>query len=328
LSISCSHAEPTDLLAVVGRRESRVLIQERKMTDQARYVGSPAGVSGLVLPESISRVSWGGVFAGVAIALTLHLLLNILGLAIGAGVIDPAHNDTPTAATLSGGSVIWVIVSGIIAAFTGAYVASRLSGRSSRSTGALHGLTTWAVTTLIVFYLLSTSVGALVGGAFSGVTSVFSGAGSTIATAATAVAPSVANASNPVATIEQRIREASGGNDPQALRDTAVSAVGAVLTGDPAKADEARNRAADALARAQGIPVDQARQQVTQYETQYREAVEQAKVRATQAAQATATAVSTGSYVAFGALLIGAIASLVGGRIGAARTERRETAIE
>jgi len=279
--------------------------------------------------DSITNISWGGVFAGVAIALSLHLLLNLLGLAIGAGVIDPAQNDTPAAASLSTGSVIWMIVSGIIAAFVGAYVASRMSGRVVRSTGALHGLTTWAVTTLVVFYMLTTSVGALVGGAFSGVTSVFSGAGSTIATATTAAAPSLANASNPVATIEQRIREASGGNDPQALRDAAVTAVRAALTGDQAQAEDARNRAADALARAQGIPVDQARQQVTDYENQYKQAVEQAKVRATEAAQATATAVSTGSYVAFGALLLGAVAALFGGNMGAAHTERRrETVVQ
>lgn len=299
------------------------------MSDQTRYTVGHTGVRTASLPYSLTQVSWGGILAGVAVALTLHLLLNLLGLAIGAGVIDPAQNDTPTAASLSTGSVIWVIVSGIIAAFVGAYVASRLSGRASRSTGALHGLTSWAVTTLIVFYMLTTSVGALVGGAFSGVTSMFSGAGSTIATAATTAAPALANANNPMASIEQRVREASGGNDPQALRDAAVSAVRAALTGDQAQAEDARNRAADALARAQGIPVEQARQQVTDYENQYRQAVEQAKTQATEAAQATATAVSAASYVAFGALLIGAVASLFGGSIGASRVERdQETVIE
>ncbi|WP_421362430.1 TIGR04086 family membrane protein [Agrobacterium rosae] len=299
------------------------------MTDQTVYTASQTGIRAPVLRESTTNISWGSIFAGVAIALALHLILNLLGLAIGAGVIDPAQNDTPTATSLSIGSIVWMIVSGIIAAFVGAYVASRLSGRAARTTGALHGLTSWAVTTLVVFYLLTTSVGALVGGAFSGVTSVFSGAGSTIATAATAAAPSLANASDPVSSIEQSIRQASGGNDPQALRDAAVSAVRAALTGDQAQAEDARNRAADALARAQGIPVDQARQQVTTYENQYKQAVEQAKVRATEAAQATATAVSAGSYVAFGALLLGAVAALFGGNIGAAHTQRRrDTVIE
>lgn len=297
------------------------------MTDQTRYATTTAGVHAPVLRESVANISWGSIFAGVAIALSLHLVLNLLGLAIGAGVIDPAQNDTPTASSLSMGSVIWVIVSGIIAAFVGGYVASRLSGRVIRSTGALHGLTSWAVTTIVVFYLLSTSVGALVGGAFTGVTSVFSGAGSTVATAATAAAPSIANANNPVSSIEQSIREASGGNDPQALRDAAVSAVRAVLTGDQSQAEDARNRAAEALARAQNIPVEQARTQVTDYENQYKQAMEQAKTTATEAAQATATGVSAASYVAFGALLVGAIAALFGGNIGAAHTERRRETV-
>lgn len=292
------------------------------MADQVRYATSTVAARSAVLPEAVTRISWGGVFAGVAVALTLQLVLNILGAAIGAGVIDPARNDTPSAMSLSTGSVIWIIASGIISSFVGGYVASRLSGRAVSSTGALHGLTTWAVTTLIVFYMLTTSVGALIGGAFTGVTSVFSGAGSTIATAATTAAPALANTSDPLAGIEQRIRDASGGNDPQALRDTAVSAVRAVLTGDQAQAEDARNRAADALARAQNIPVDQARQQVTDYENQYRQAVEQAKVRATEAAQATATAVSTASYVAFGALLVGAVAALFGGSVGTSRAYR------
>lgn len=297
------------------------------MTDQTRYATTTAGVHAPVSREPIANVSWGSIFAGVAIALSLHLLLNLLGLAIGAGVIDPAQNDTPTASSLSMGSVIWVIVSGIIAAFVGAYVASRLSGRVVRSTGALHGLTSWAVTTLVVFYLLSTSVGALVGGAFTGVTSVFSGAGSTVATAATAAAPALANANDPVSSIEQSIREASGGNDPQALRDAAVSAMRAALTGDQSQVEDARNRAAEALARAQNIPVEQARTQVTDYENQYKQAMEQAKKTATEAAQATATGVSAASYVAFGALLIGAIAALFGGNIGAAHTERRRETV-
>ncbi len=123
----------------------------------------------------------------------------------------------------------------------------------SRSTlhCALHGLTTWAVTTLIVFYLLTTSIGALIGGAFTGVTSVFSGAGSTIATAATTAAPSLANSTDPLSGIEQRIREASGGTIRKHCANAAVSAIRAVLTGDQAQAEDARNRAAEALARAQ-----------------------------------------------------------------------------
>ncbi|WP_377295028.1 PhnA-like protein [Rhizobium sp. SG2393] len=294
------------------------------MADTATYAHVQTRGTSPTLNEAFNRVSWGAVFAGVAIALTVQLVLNLLGVGIGAAVIDPGTADNPAASTFSMGTIAWFVISGIVASFAGGYVASRLSGRPLRSTGALHGLTSWAVTTLVIFYLLTTSIGALAGGLFNGISGIISGAGSTVATAATAAAPSLAEATNPMAAIEQQIRETSGGNDPAVLRDTAVKAVQAVLTGDPAQAEQARNQAADALARAQNIPVEQARQQVAQYETQYRQTVEAAKQQATAAAQTAATAVSTGAVLAFVALVVGAIASLIGGSVGTTRVVRTE----
>jgi hypothetical protein len=248
--------------------------------------------------------------------------MNLLGAGIGAAVIDPASNDNPSATTLSVSTAVWFVVSGIIAAFVGGYVSSRLSGRPVRSTGALHGITSWAVTTLVVIYLLTTSVGALVGGVFSGLGGIVSSAGSTVATAATTAAPALATATDPMAGIEQNIRDASGGNDPAALRDAAVASMRAALTGDQAKAEEARNRAADAIAKAQNIPVDQAKQQVAAYEKQYTDAVAQAKQQAIEAAQTAATAFSAGAILAFIALAVGAIASWVGGAVGTTHVVR------
>ncbi len=269
-----------------------------------------------------NKVSWGAIFAAVALALTVHILLNLLGVGIGAAVIDPASNDTPAASTLSIGSAVWFLASGIIAAFVGGYVASRLSGRPLRSTGALHGMISWAVTTLVVVYLLTTSIGAIIGGAFSGLGGIVSSVSSTAATAATTAAPSIATAADPMAGIEQSIRDASGGNDPAALRDTAVASMKAMLTGDQAQIEEARTRSAEALARAQNIPVEQARQQVQQYETQYRQSVEEAKKQAAEAAQVAATAVATGAIVAFIALAVGAIAAWIGGAVGTTHVSR------
>ncbi|MBY3465789.1 PhnA-like protein [Rhizobium laguerreae] len=276
------------------------------------------------LNAAFNKISWGAVFAGVAVALVVQLLLNLLGAGIGAAVIDPASDDNPSATTLSVSTAIWFVVSGVVASFIGGYVSSRLSGRPARSTGALHGVTSWAVTTLIVVYLLTSSVGVLVGGVFNGLGGIVSSAGSTVATAATTAAPALATATDPMAGIEQNIRDLSGGNDPAALRDAAVASMRAALTGDQAKAEEARNRAADALAKAQNIPVEQAKQQVTQYEQQYKDAVAQAKQQATEAAQAAATAFSAGAILAFIALAVGAIAAWIGGAVGTTHVARDE----
>ncbi|WP_374828346.1 PhnA-like protein [Mycoplana dimorpha] len=268
------------------------------------------------LTRAINKISWGAVFAGVVLALAAQFMLNLLGVGIGAAVLDPATSDNPAASTFSIIGGVWFVVAGIIAAFIGAYAASRLSGRPSRSTGGYHGVTSWAVTTLVVLYLLTTSVGALVGGAFSGLSSVIGGVGKTAETAVAAAAPSIASATDPMGDIERQIREMSGGTDPQALQAAAVSAMRAVTTGDQAQIENAKARAAEALARAQNIPVDQARAKVNEYEASYRAFVEKTKQQALDAAEATATVVSSGALMGFVALLLGAVAAWFGGVAG------------
>jgi hypothetical protein len=140
--------------------------------------------------------------------------------------------------------------------------------------------------------------------------------GSTAQTAAQVAAPSLAGAADPFSSIEQAIRGNTGG-DPAALRDAAVAAVRAAVTGNQQQAADARNRAAEAIARAQNTPVDQARAQVQQYEQQYRQSVDQARQRATEAADAASSAVSTGALLAALGLILGAVAAWFGGRMGA-----------
>lgn len=266
--------------------------------------------------RAINKISWGAVFAGVVLALSAQFMLNLLGVGIGVAVLDPATSDNPAASTFSMIGGLWFVVAGIIASFIGAYAASRLSGRPSQSTGGYHGITSWAVTTLVVLYLLTTSVGALVGGAFSGLTSVVGGVGKTAATVMTAAAPAIASATDPMGAIERQIRDASGGTDPQALQSAAVSAMRAVATGDQAQIDAAKTRAADALAKAQNIPVDQARAKVDEYEANYKASVETAKQQALDAAETTATVVSRGALLGFLALLLGVVAAWFGGVAG------------
>jgi hypothetical protein len=136
-------------------------------------------------------------------------------------------------------------------------------------------------------------------------------------TAAQMVAPTLARSSDPFASIDESIRSASGGTDPAALRDAATSGVRALLTSDPAGQEAARERAVQALAKAQNIPVEQARTQVAQYEQQYRQLVDQAKRQVAAAADATATAVSRGALFGAIALLFGALVAWFGGRMGA-----------
>jgi hypothetical protein len=269
----------------------------------------------------INRVSWGAVFAGVVLALVTHLILNLIGIGIGASTFDPASSANPSAAAFSVGAGIWWIASGIIAALVGGYTAGRLAGQARQASGGWHGLTAWALATLVMFALITTATGAIVGGAFWTLTSLAGGAaqtlGTTAQTAVQAAAPAMSRAADPLASIEKAVRNASGRTDPAALKDAAVSAVLAAVTADPAQAKDARDRAAQALAKAQGVPVDDARAQIARYEQEYRQAVEQARQQATAAAQIATTAVSRGALFGSIALLLGAIAAWLGGRMGA-----------
>jgi hypothetical protein len=269
----------------------------------------------------INRISWGAVLAGVVVALVVQLLLNMLGVGIGAATLDPVTGDNPSASSLSLGAAIWFAVAGILAALAGGYAAGRLAGAPRESTAAWHGLTTWAVSTLVILYLLTTAVGGIIGGAYRGMASVIGGTGSVTGTAAQTAAqaavPNLSRMSDPFSSIEQSVRSATGGNDPGALTDAAVAAVRAAVTGDAQKADEARDRAAQSLAKAQNVPVDQARAQVEQYESQFRQAANEARQQAAQAAEVAAKTVSRGALLGAISLILGAIAAWFGGQLGA-----------
>ena len=286
----------------------------------------------------INRVSWGAVAAGVVVALVTQALLNMLGVGIGAATLDPLTGDSPTLRSFSMGAAIWWVASGIIAAFIGGAVAGRLCGRPKASTGSWHGLIAWAATTLLIFWMMASAVGGLVGGTFNAVGSALGGVGKAAGGAIQAAAPGIAQGNDLFGRIEQQVRSAIGGNDPATLRDDAVAAMRAATTGDPAQADALRERAAQALMRAhnsatasQGSPgqdaaapgsggqpmtIEDARARVAEYEQQYRAAAEEARRTATEAADATAKAVSRASLLGFIALLLGAIAAWIGGRVG------------
>ncbi len=109
------------------------------------------------------RVSWAAVFAGVTVALVSQLLLGVLGLAIGASTVDPLREADPTAG-LGSGAGIWFALTGLISLFAGGWTAGRLAGIPRTTDSTLHGVLTWGLSTLLTFYLLTTSVGALIGG--------------------------------------------------------------------------------------------------------------------------------------------------------------------
>jgi hypothetical protein len=269
----------------------------------------------------LNEISWGAVFAGALLGLTAQLILNMVGVGVGLSTVNTVASDSPGASSLSIGAGLWWVISGIVSAGIGGYLAGRLSGKPSHSTTAYHGLISWAVSMIVIVYLVSTAASGLLGGAISSTTSVLGGAGKaiggTVQTAVQTAAPALNNLNDPISKIEGQVRSASGGQDPAALREAAASAMRAALTGDPSEQSAATDKAAQALAKAQGIPEDQAKGQVLQYQQQYKDTLAKTKEQAKKAADATAAAVSKGALFGALALLLGALAAFFAGHASA-----------
>ncbi|EPX58816.1 hypothetical protein D187_003531 [Cystobacter fuscus DSM 2262] len=111
------------------------------------------------------NVRWGAIFAGTVTALGLWALLYTLGLALGLSSINPADAGSAKSSGVFTG--IWGLLSPLIALFVGGIVAGRGAGVMSRSSGGMHGLVMWGLTTLVGIWLLSNVVSSVAGGLFS-----------------------------------------------------------------------------------------------------------------------------------------------------------------
>ncbi len=269
----------------------------------------------------INRVSWGAIFAGVTVLLITQIILNLVGIGIGAATIDTATGDTPSLTGFSIGAVMWWTITGIFAAFAGGFAASRMAGQPKSSTGAWHGLTTWAFAMLIVFYMLISTAASVAGTAYNAAATTVGGAanmlGGTAQVMVQLAAPALSGQEDPFAQISRQVRQAADEEVTQATIDAAVTALRIVVTGgDTNQTQQARREAARALAEAQDIPLSDAREQIQQYINQYQQAIRQTRQQATELADEAATTIASASLLGALALVLGALAAWFGGRIG------------
>lgn len=101
----------------------------------------------------LPAIRWGAVLAGVAVGISVQVVLSLLGIASGLSITSVSAGEAPGISAL-----IWAGVSMLISALVGSYVAGRMSGLKRKIDGIFHGVVAWAVTTLL-FVLLATSAG-------------------------------------------------------------------------------------------------------------------------------------------------------------------------
>ncbi|MGH6920671.1 MAG: PhnA-like protein [Geminicoccaceae bacterium] len=289
------------------------------MAERTRAATYPVGPPEVAAPTAgLRRISWGAVLAGAAIVAAVHLSLSLLGFGIGMSTVDPAAGDSPQVSSMGIGAGAWWVISNLIALVIGGYVAARLSGMPVRGDGIIHGLLTWAITLLITMYLLTTSVGSIVGGAFNVVGDTVSGVGQSVAEAAPEVADAAGLSAEQVQEEAEQLlrREQPGGMSAERARSELVDTLRQMVTGSEQEAAQARERAATIIAEQAGISPEQANQRLDQLRAEVQQRTDQAAEQATEAADAAASAASSASIWGFVALVLGACAAALGGAMG------------
>jgi hypothetical protein len=268
----------------------------------------------------VRRISPWAVLAGAIVGVVVLFLLGLLGLGIGLATMDPAAggDDSPGGGALSIGTAIWGIISFLIALFAAGWIAGRLAGDPKQLDGLLHGVVAWALTTLVVMWLLTTTVSSIIGGAFSLLGNVAAASGQAVQAAASQVGgETLADAAQqlPWERIQQRVEQALPA-DVDLDREALMAAFRELVVegGD-------RQAVTDILVQQGGMTQEEAESTLQNLEAEYEQTVQEVEQQAAQAAETAAATVSSAAFWSFIALLLGAIAAAGGGWMGAPRDE-------
>jgi hypothetical protein len=300
-------------------------MQTRVATAAQAGFGGAAPEGAPALPP---RISWGAILAGGLFAVAVGAMLNVLGLAVGATTIDPAQpGETPGTGILGIAGGIWLLVANLIGLAAGGWVAARLSGTADDTDGVLHGLSVWAISFLVSAVLLGNVLAGTASTAMSGASAILGGtaqgAGQAAGQAARAMAPQLAGAID-AQQLADRLRDGlETGGDPARMSTDQRRAEMARLLGQRLRQGDfmpgQRERLAQIVAAEYGLPPAEAQSRISRLEAEARQTAAQAETAARAAAQATAEATATGAYWIFAALLLGAIAAVLGARLGTRR---------
>ncbi len=268
------------------------------------------------------RISWGAIFGGVVLVVTVQLLLSMLGAGIGLNTVNTNAGSTPDASSLGIGAGVWWVVSSIVALGFGGYVAAWLAGIELRWDGLLHGLVTWGIATLLTLYLLTSAVGSVIGGGFSALGSVTSAAGSGMKDAAQPLAEAAGVSPDRLQQEAQAYLKPANPDPatmtPQDAQKEVVTNLATFAKGGP-DAPAAKQRVVAIMAAQQHISTDDAARQFDTNEQKLKQARDQAVQTAKNAADASAAAASKTAFAGFGDLLLGAIAAAIGGSLAVQR---------
>jgi hypothetical protein len=279
---------------------------------ESLYPQQPAGeaLSGGWQPGN-AVASWPAIIAGAFVAAAVTVVLFALGSGLGFASISPWQGRGMGATAFVMTGAIWLIVTQWIAAGMGGYIAGRLRSRwigththevFFRDTA--HGFVTWAVASVLVALLVSSSLSSAVGGGVRATASVASGAAQAMTSAA--------SSSSGTYDLDSLFRPKDAGHQPAGDARAEVTHIlaNAVATGAVPDAD--RTYMASLVAAQAGIPQDEAQKRVDDIISKAAQAEAKAKAAADTARR---DAAKTLLFIAF-SMLIGAFIACVAAALG------------
>jgi hypothetical protein len=248
-----------------------------------------------ILQAEGKKVSWGGIFGGVLVAVGVVVLLAALGMAVGISAAQPGQTD---ASTLGTGAGIWAALSLLAALFVGGMVSTRIGAISDRATGFFEGVLVWVVSILLMGYLATSGITMLAGGAFK----MLGGATQAIG----AVAQAQGGGMDMSGSVDQVL---------QRLRDPATAQQIASVTG--MQADQVQATLNDTAQRVEGNR-DNPTQAAAEAKRGMTQLMEKAKSSGAlqQKAEEVQPQAAKAAWITFGALLLSLLAAVLGAMSG------------
>ncbi len=260
-----------------------------------RRVGERRRITYAALPRAEGmRVSWGGVFGGVLVALGFMLLMTALGVAVGISAAQPGETD---AGTLGSGAGIWAGLSLLLALFIGGWVSTRIGAIFDGTTGFFEGALVWVVSVLLMLYFATSGIGMLAGGAFRLVGGAAQALGSVVQ------AQGAPDVSGSVDQMLQRLKDPATADQLAAATGMPRSEVEATLSETAQRVENSRNNPTQAAAEARNGLAQLMQKAKSSGALQQK--AEEIKPGATRAA-----------WMTFGALVLSLLAAVIGAMAG------------
>lgn len=181
--------------------------------------------------SSTPAVSWGPIIAGAFAASTLTLILMLLGSGLGLTMVSPWSGSGASVTTFAVSTAIWLIIVQWLSSGVGGYLAGRLRTKwvgihtdevYFRDTA--HGFLAWALATLLVVGVLGSALSAALGSGVQAVSTVASGAAKGTSAGASANGVSSDNATSYL--VDSLFRPADAGKLAATNPESDAAAVG------------------------------------------------------------------------------------------------------